>query len=98
MPDSSIPETGDKKPVLVEFDGANPIKYLNIKCYPKDGIKPPPSTGGTGGGSDIIKPSGVCATVRLNGRKQIRIESDTEVTVTVLRNTGRYHTYITGQL
>ena len=31
MPDSSIPETGDKKPVLVEFDGANPIKYLNIK-------------------------------------------------------------------
>ena len=60
MPDSSIPETGDKKPVLVEFDGANPIKYLNIKCYPKDGIKPPPSTGGTGGGSDIIKPSGVC--------------------------------------
>ena len=41
MPDSSIPETGDKKPVLVEFDGANPIKYLNIKCYPKDGIKPP---------------------------------------------------------
>ena len=60
LPDSSIPETGDKKPVLVEFDGANPIKYLNIKCYPKDGIKPPPSTGGTGGGSDIIKPSGVC--------------------------------------
>lgn len=60
LPDSSIPETGDKKPVLVEFDGANPIKYLNIKCYPKDGIKTPPSTGGTGGGSDIIKPSGVC--------------------------------------
>ena len=27
--------------------------------------------------------------MRLNGRKQIRIESDTEVTVTVLRNTGR---------
>lgn len=57
LPDSSIPETGDKKPVLVELDTTNPLKYLNIKCYPKDGTIPPPSTGGD---DDIVKPSGVC--------------------------------------
>lgn len=57
LPNSDIEGTGEEKPVAVGLDGTYPIKYLNIKCYPKDGIKPPPSTGG---GSDIVKPSGVC--------------------------------------
>ncbi|MCI8521399.1 MAG: hypothetical protein HFE51_10215 [Clostridia bacterium] len=61
LPDSSIEGTGEEKPVVVGLDGTYPIKYLNIKCYPKDGTKPPPSTGGsTGGSDDIIKPSGEC--------------------------------------
>lgn len=57
LPNSDIEGTGDEKPVAVGLDGTYPIKYLNIKCYPKDGIKPPPSTGG---GGNIVKPSGIC--------------------------------------
>lgn len=57
LPNSDIEGTGEEKPVVVGLDGTYPIKYLNIKCYPKDGTKPPPSSSG---GDDIVKPSGVC--------------------------------------
>ncbi len=57
LPNSDIEGTGEETPVAVGLDTTYPIKYLNIKCYPKDGTKPPSSTGGSG---DIIKPSGEC--------------------------------------
>ncbi len=61
LPNSDIEGTGEKTPVAVGLDTTYPIKYLNIKCYPKDGTKPPPSTsGGIGGSGDIVKPSGEC--------------------------------------
>lgn len=58
LPNSDIEGTGEEKPVAVGLDGTYPIKCLNIKCYPKDGIPTPPSI--SGGGEDIIKPSGEC--------------------------------------
>lgn len=56
LPDSSIEQTGDAKPVTVALSGEHPLKYLNIKYYPKDG-------GSSSGGDTIITVTpldGVC--------------------------------------
>jgi hypothetical protein len=55
LPDSSIIETGDKKPVTVDLTSEHPIKYLNIKCYPQEWS--PPSGGDD---DDVTPPDGVC--------------------------------------